>query len=308
MGRTGVYGALNYGWETTFKTLSSSRDKTFGLNSKVTSLTISENADALTRLGTSEVIQFVPKKEEGTFTVEYVLSNSWIFKSVLGNVVDSGASAPYTHTYSVTNVPVPFSTEVGGTFDDEAVVLQLKGCVPVRLSVATSVNEMAVGRLECMFADPDVSNSAITQVTDNFSPYTFVHGSVQVPSGTTIAEVQSIEFSIGRNYEFMYGLGNPNAVSTANKRLDLGGRVRLTVRNDDFVNRVLSRTEVATMNIAFDNGLSGSSKQSLTISLTGVMFDEFSTSLEPNEIVFQDLPFKARQISVVAQDNISTTP
>ena len=123
MVRTGAHGTLKYGEESSFGG-GATATRPFGLQQSVGSLSFKNNQIALTQLNSIEVQSFAYGKNEGSGSVDFVLSSPWVFDAILGGVDTSGSSSDYSHiwdsdstnlTADNTGIKVPksFDIEVG---------------------------------------------------------------------------------------------------------------------------------------------------------------------------------------------------
>ena len=99
MVRTGAFAYAKYGYETTFATAVTA-DKKFGLQDKVGSWTLTNNRINLAQLNQIEPNKFAYGQQQGTISMNYVLSNPWVFGAVYGAPsVGSISNGVATHSY-----------------------------------------------------------------------------------------------------------------------------------------------------------------------------------------------------------------
>ena len=85
---------LTYGWETTYGTAITSSNKTFGHGTRVTGLNRRNNMEKVFSQGYRVAQKIVPKRFEGSISVEFVLSNPWFFRAVQGAAATDGGATP----------------------------------------------------------------------------------------------------------------------------------------------------------------------------------------------------------------------
>ena len=59
--------------------------------------------------------------------------------------------------------------------------------------------------------------------------------------------------------------------------------------------------EQPTLKLTFTNGVASTGVRSIVFSLAGIALDDISVNIEPNEPIFEDLSFQARDCDVVAK-------
>ena len=84
MVRTGASSYVRYDWEDTFGTaaFNNSTHKAFGLNARLGSWTLGHSPKDLPRLNQVEVAQYAYGQQNGSLSVDFVLSNPWIFRAL----------------------------------------------------------------------------------------------------------------------------------------------------------------------------------------------------------------------------------
>ena len=151
MVRTGAHVYVKYGWEgTTYGVLGSglTADKKFGLQDKMSSLTLTNNKVNLAKLNQNTVDKFAYGQQQGTASVSFTLSSPWIIGSILGTPTKAGTT-PFTYTYPQTSgLPKTARTiqvEVGYDGLAADIVRTLKGGIVGSLSISASVG----GLVDC---------------------------------------------------------------------------------------------------------------------------------------------------------------
>tara|TARA_B110001454_G_C12711606_1_gene430947 strand:- start:1601 stop:2572 length:972 start_codon:yes stop_codon:yes gene_type:complete len=323
MVRTGSNAFVHYGEEGTFNG-GATQTRAFGLEQKVNSLTFKNNQIALAQLFNIEVASFAYGKNEGSGSIDFVLSNPWVFDTLLGGVDTSGSSSNYTHiwdsnyanlTADNTGIRQPKSFDVEVGFDTKTstdVLRNLRGSVFTQLNIKSSIGETVKGTVDFLYGKIDTIGTSVSGVTPigdgiNF-PYTFSHASIELLDGTTIAEVQDIDITLAANTELLYEQGDANAVGSFRKLFEMTGKFNASFIDKVQLQRVFDRTEVATLTVEFTNGLTGTSEKSIKLEFAGISLSEHSLSIAPNEPIFQDLSFQMRNLKVTANNSIAVVP
>jgi hypothetical protein len=322
MVRTGSNAFIHYGEESTFGGGATST-RAFGLEQKINSLTFKNNQIALTQLNSIEVKSFAYGKNEGQASIDFVLSTPWIFDAILGGVDSTGASSDFTHiwdsdytnlTADNTGVKVPKSFDIEVGFDAKPtktdVLRNLKGSVFQSLNIKSSLNETVQASSDFVYGISDtISTSLVTPTSDDINfPFTFAHATLELPDGSAVAELQDFDITFNTNSELLYQQGSPNAVGAFRKLFEMTGKFNASFIDKTQLQRVIDRTELATLTVEFTNGLTTTNEKSIKIEFTGVGLSEHSLSIAPVEPIFEDLTFQMRNVKVTANNSIASPP
>ena len=302
-----------YGYETTYGTAPASYPKVFGHGTKIT-VSRKNNGEAIYGLGSRNATASVAKKYEGSVSVEYFLSNATFLRAVLGAVDGGSGGGPYTHTYTEANVLPSFGIADGAELGTNDQVSAYLGCKVDTCTITAAVNEMVKVRLECPYKTETLATSGIgSQVAQPESPFMFAEGNVELPNGTVIGNVQSVELTISNSLEMIYGLGSRFATAGVAKNRKYA--LKMTVafsQNTDLLTKFLGDTaapssgtpaETATVDLVFTNGLSTTSERTIHITLANVFLDAETLPKDVNEIIKEDVEGWARSASSVTWTN-----
>ncbi|KKK88463.1 hypothetical protein LCGC14_2742900, partial [marine sediment metagenome] len=211
-----------------------------------------------------------------------------------------------------------FTTDLGfelGTTDFESEVI---GCVVNTCTISAAINEALKFSLECSFRYENLGTAKSTDIVDVEPVFTFAHGSIEMPDGTTIAAVQSFELSIVNNSEPVYGVGSRfmTAVVAKNREYNFS----MTAAFNDYTSLLTyfmtgtgaasaptagSGTEIATLELTFTND----DGDILDINLTGVHLSEETLPQSVNEVVKEDVTGWARGCTnIIYTNDIQTAP
>jgi len=320
MTRSASSAYVEYGYESTFGGGSGTLPMLFGKEQKANGLEFNPNQIPLGQLYTPEIDCFVYGRNEGKVSMEYVLANPWFLSSVFGNptsALDTGSR--YTHTWesdpssnsSIRDIS-SMHLQIGfdGTTGD--VVRNAKGAVCPSLSLKMALNEPIRVTQEIVWGNEDTVSTTLDSsvgTVGSFTPYTFVHASIELPSGTTIATVQDFELNLNTNAELLYALGDADAVDAWRKILEMTGKLSMTVLDKTQIDNVMARAEQATMKVTITNGLTGDNLKDIIFTFTGVGLSlHNNTGLEPGELVMENVDFQCRRVSVVARNTATAQP
>ena len=296
---TGTRAYVVYGWEDTFGSEASTKDKTFGAGVSVGALRVSRNIEALRTLGKWFVESYVARQFTGTWSVNFRLANPWWLQAVFNTVSTSGSEAPYTHEFTMSGDgrPKSMSIEVG-MVGSENVVRKLLGAVVTGVSITARVNATVNVRLNGAYRSEVIGTTLGSGVDETMGVYTFADGSVLL-DGTEIGKVQSFDIDLNPNIELIWGLGDAHAQDYINRVFEAGGRMTVVMEDASYLNDVIDATEHASIELNLNNG-----SEQIKITLNGIVFGSHDMRLEPEARVDQDLDIiGAKEVKVTAINN-----
>jgi len=340
MVRTGASSYVRYDWENEFgvAAFDNATHKAFGLNARLGSWTLGHSPKDLPRLNQVEVAQYAYGQQTGSLSVDFVLSNPWVFRALYGAQATTG-SGPYVHTWGTTGdvsgakTITPFSVEVGFAAEDANIVRTATGCILNSLSIGATID----GTVDCSAditygneADNSTSYHASPPNDDVNFPYTFAHGELRWygddaadtdAAGSKIAELQSANVTFSQNPALLYTVGSHKAVSSFRRVFDITGNFNASWINNKKLLQLLDQIEKPNTSsiregvagaavdaiLTFDNGGTGVNKKAITIKLSGVRPDSIAIDgIVPVEPVFETINWRAKTASVIADNNIGT--
>ena len=282
------------------------------------SMARNNNAERVFGVGARNATASINKQYGGTMTVSGILTHAYWLLGVLGANSDAGSPGAYTHTYTEADILPSFTTKLGfelGTTDFQSEVI---GCVVNTCTISAAVNEALKFSLECSFRYENLGTAKSADIADVEPVFTFAHGSIEMPDGTTIAAVQSFELSMVNSAESVYGVGSRfmTAVVAKNREYNFtmtAGFLDHTDLLTYFMNgtntatapHAGSGTEIATLELTFTND----DGDILDINLTGVHLNEESLPQSANEVVKEDVTGWARACTnIIYTNDIQTAP
>lgn len=279
---TGGSASVLYGYEgaTTFGTAASAITNIFGMNQKVTSLTLNTGQMPLNKLGQVEVSKFAYGQQQGSVNIGYVWDSEKsdkIFKALFGapssvSNVDTypasstkpfgassgGVAVSPSSPLSITTQIHQVISHVVGSTTNTLLNRTLKGCIVQSLGLSTSIGETLNATVDMAFAREDTASVIATSgfveqtATANdqaTTPYTFAHGVLKTSTGgtaiATIGEVQDIDLTFATNAELLWGLGSHHASTVFRKIFDVTGRFKTSSKNGDMIQAVIDQAIVA---------------------------------------------------------------
>lgn len=318
----GGYGTYaNYGFESSYGGGAVSA-RTFGRDVKIT-INQKNNIVRHWGIGARNASTASAQKYEGNVSIEFVMANAIFWRAILGSAATTGSS-PYTHTFTESTTVPSFAIDTGSELGSTDEVTELQGCKVASWNLVAAVGEPVKIRLECPFKTLSTTTSSIgSQTAESFEPFTFAQGSLQLPSGTTIGLVQSIELSGSNDIEMLWGLGSRLAQNAVEKKREYN--FKATVAFNDLSTSGLylkflgdasspytpsdpnTPSAQATLILTFTNGLSSTNERSITITLANAYIDEHSLPKDVNEVIKEDVTgFALSGTSVVWVNNTST--
>jgi len=331
-----------YGFEAagSFAGASPTVNKTYGLNTRVTSLSLTTNRIDFNKLGQVEPAAYGYGQQQGRLGIGFVFDSRTshaIFGGVYGESDAAGSSsAPifYPHaTIEENRAPITaksIATQIQVQMGSNLSTRKLLGGVVNSIGLSTSIGEPVNGTVDMTFGkevtatSPAIASGTMTEMANVTGvPLTFAHGTLTVSNGSSqvpVAEVQSFNITFNQNADLLYGLGEHHAKEAYRKVLEVTGSFTTTFKDNLLLQHVLDQAADYTgsgvgagdskggidedgSNVALSLVLTSGddSGKSITIDLQGLSFDEHSiTGLEPIEPVMQDLPFKARVARIKA--------
>ena len=318
MVRTGAHVYIKYGWEgDTYGVLDATgagqvADKKFGLQDKMSSLTLTNNKVNLAKLNQNTVDKFAYGQQQGSASVSFTLSSPWIIGSILGTPTKAGTT-PFTYTYPQTSgLPKTARTiqvEVGYDGLAADIVRTLKGGIIGSLSISASVGGLVDCSADITYGIETAPSSSLgtapTKPSEEF-PYTFAHAELYF-AGALVAQCQDASISLAQNAELLYGLGSHSGAAAYKRVLDITGSFKASWINQTLLDDLLAQIAAVPQETVgggateFRLTFEKSAAEKIVITLTGLAINDHGVSgLEPVEPVFEDISWTAKTISVVA--------
>ena len=318
---TGAHSYVKYGWESTFGTKSSSLDKVFGLEQKVSNWSVNNSRKVLGTLNQVEPQSFAYGQQNGSMSVDFVLSNPWIFRALYGapSTVTSGSPEVHTFPHATNGQPKtiePFSVEVGVELGTTDQVRSPLGCILNSLSIRTSIDDFVNCSADISYgkeSDATTTLDASPPTDDINFPYTFAHGQLTW-GGSTVAEIQSADITFTQNANLLYTLNSHQATGAYRQLFEITGNFEASMLDSTKFAQLLDQIEKPNtsevsggMVLTFTNGGSGSSEKSITITGTGLSIGDYSVNgIQPVNPIFENISWQIRSATVVADNNVST--
>jgi len=311
---TGASAYVKYDFETSYGA-GGAANKKFGLQDRLTSLSLTNNRINLAQLNKNTIHAFAYGQQQGSASMGFTLSNPWVFGALLGAPVTTGSSSPYTHTYNTpANLKTPrtIRMEVGVDAATD-VVRTLKGGLVNTLSLSAAIGGTVDCTADIVYGQevaPTTTLSAPSLPAQEF-PYTFAHAELTF-GGSVVAQCQDVNLSIAQNSELLYGLNSHAAVDSFRRVLEITGSFRASFLNKNLLEKLLAQVK-ADSATTYQETVGGSpefkltfiennTNQKIEITCAGLSIGDQSISgIEPVEPIFEEINWKIKtaRISVV---------
>ena len=271
-------------------------------------------------IGSQDVQQSIAKTFKGSWGVEFIYSDPWWLRAILGGIPTTTGSAPYVHTWTTANYGIStqqtsLSILYGFDLDTDSEQV-LTGSIANNASITCAVGEPIRVRLDGWFSGIDKDTSLAGATAPVEQPLTFAHGTFELPDGTAITDVQSVELSWARNNDPVYAIGSRFPQTNVAKAREWNIRVSSTYEQDsDFWDKLLGASSGPDSNpleqmggceFIMTNGGTGSDLRSLSISFGPTFLSRGSIPSSPDELVKTDIDMRARSISSVIVQNATS--
>ena len=316
----GTQAYIKYGWESTFGTPVAC-NKAYSQGVRLSTYDIDNDPEYVYGLGSQDLSRSIAKTFKGTWGVEFIHSDIWYLKGVLGGSPDKTGTSPYRYAYTnasgISNSQTSSTIEIGADMGDTDSLQTLAGCITNNMSLTCAVGEPTRVRLDGWYKTLAKTTSLNTAATVLEEPTVFSMASIQFPTGTTINDVQSVELSFTRNNDPVYALGSRFPQQNVPKNREWNIRVSSTYELDtDFWDHLLGATgapdadpaELATCAVTISTGAT-TAVRSMTFNFANVFVSRGSLPMSPEDLVKTDIELRARSLSsVICYNNTSAEP
>ncbi len=294
---TGAGETVAYGYETTFGTAATTIAKPFGFAVKVNPK-LSRNYKEYYGTGDREALAINSKGYEGEVTIDGELSNSHLFKAILGGhseAADTPAAGWYTHTYTA-DATVPsitirdsYSTAntrflLGGIVDSAKITVDTEEALLTFSSTIKYANE----------SSDTTFYSTPTHITS--APFKITSAVAKIDS--TTVNIKKADITITSNAELTKPVGSSYATSGVAKNLKYGIDVTFWQEDLTYVSDILAGTE-HTLTIE----VTGATNEKITFAFTGVVNDTTDKpSATSEDIITNDVNYTAKSLTVTGVD------
>jgi hypothetical protein len=339
---TGAFVYLQWAREAAIGTAANvtSNGEDFGFEQKISSWSFTNNKIPLAQLNDIRVKTYAYGQTRGTLSLDFILSSPWFFE-IIGFQRDPAencgtGSDPYVHTYDLTSgTPKQiesFTVQVGQQSSGTDIVRTLAGGIVNSASISTTIGDTVKVSLDTTYINESMTTTLDSSLNPisvcNHIPFTFAHGVLQFDDAcgvlTTISEVQDVDITFAQNGDHIFGIGNSRATTAIRRLFDISGKFRASYTDTVQLRKLYAQqkdtlantgagaedlsTEAATLKLTFDNGAASTENRKIVITLTGISLADHNLNIEPNEPIYEELNFQARDATVVATNSTQAKP
>lgn len=240
---------------------------------------------------------FLYGKQDLKFGLEWLFSDSLIFKYLLGKMEASGNTKTYTFLKALCPVlnfvSVDQSDAVGGYWE------RVKNAICSGITLSSSINNELSVKGNFMGGNYD-SNSdntydAIAQPTDTLGkPMMFSNVSIIGVGGAVLAAVQSFDLTLNNSGFVDYGMGSKDAITVGKEELAIGGKLTLRYKDGANAKYVNDRVEKTSLVIRLTEGT-----RVVTLTFGGIGLGKVEKpTIGEAKIVDEVVSFEARTLIV----------
>jgi len=304
-------------------------DKPFGYEQKITNWSFTNNPIILQQLDNIHLKNYAFGRTQGSIGIDAVLANAFWLRNIFGAPVATGCADPFTCTYAIIcanheYLGNSFTIEVGYENACADITRQLSGAIFNSVSLRSTVGETVKASFDISYASEKETGvtidacpaAEIISGVGNYIPYTFAHAALVTNettaccccSSVTVTEVQCLDFTINPQQELLWGLGSNAAVSSFKKFFELTGSFKSPWKDTAQYDNVLQQLsldgqsedrEQFNLEVTFTNGICAAGRRDQVWTFGGISIRSFDLTVEPNEPMWQTIPWQARCVSVV---------
>jgi hypothetical protein len=233
----------------------------------------------------------------GDITFELSPQYGKMLKHIFGSVTSSGASAPYTHTFKIGDLPIGMTIEKQFTELDTAKYFQYTGCRVNSFSLRCTTEGMIECSVGLMGKKEIVSGESFDSTATDLghTPFDAMDATIR-EGGSELAIVTEIEMSLENNLDG----GNYVIDRTGLRRsipagtVRVSGRVRAVFENTTLYDKAINNTETS-LSIEFAKGTgtgASAGNEKLTIYVPELLFSPNAPVVSGPAGVVVELPFE----------------
>ncbi len=299
--------------------------KVFGHGLRATP-TLKRNLVKIQGVGNRQPTAIIREKFEPAVDLDFQLSNPWWLRLLMGNIAIKTGVGPYSYYWLDTanengggavnpsnSIPA-FTIENGIALSVNSVRLY-QGAFVSKASISAAVGGTVDVRLTCPFGTISKGSAGLaSQAIDAESPFSFITGSLKMPTGAVLASVQNVTLEIDNGLIMPYGIGSE--VATAGLVTGLNTALKasmLFVQDSDVIDvllgssTVLSTPTVTTLDLLFDNGLAGVNQRQISFKFTGVQIDDDTLAQAVENPLIEEFTPVAQALTLVKSINNTAT-
>ena len=148
-------------------------------------------------------------------------------------------------------------------------------------------------------------------------PYTFAHGRLKI-NNTVVAELQDVDITFAQNASLLYNVGTNQAVDAYRQIFDVTGNFRASHTDKEFLDYTLNQIAKGT-GTTYAETIGGTPElelkftkddnEDITITGSGLAPTDFGiTGIAPVEPIFENISWRIKNVTVVANDLATAVP
>lgn len=261
---------------------------------------------------------------EGRLSINFILASTYFMELVMGKCTDADdPTYGYSHTYADNTgyTATSFTVANGINLDTDSVFAYL-GCVVDVCELVMRVGEPVSVTLTVPYAEETKATSGLdaTPAVDAETPMVFSEGSLDIPSGTTLARVQAITLRAVKNAELIPGLGDRCPSKAIWKDMIFQFDMEISYENADMIEDLYGQATgpltatipagEASLVLTISNGGATTARRSLTITLSTTFITSDTLPQRIGEHMVQTCRgfCIGAPTSIVGIDNTATSP
>lgn len=307
-----------FGFETTAFKTAAPATKAFGWDVKITKAGGANAIKRIFNLGNRNAQKLLEGQFAGALSIDFALGAPWFLKGVLGSFSTAGVG-PYNHTITeIAGVAPSMTVDAGVDLSTDAVVKYLGTFINTcTLAVAAPGDPVRV-TLDCLYATEVKGTSGyLSQTADLDSPFNFAQATLEVPNGTTIADIQSLDITINNSAALRHALGSrfASGYSMRERTYDIAvtnyfddAATYLEQFYGSVTGPVAVLTEIADLEFVLDNGQGTTARRAYNFLFSGIKIDSHDLPRSIDADLYERVAMIGRTLSVTAVDNTSAMP
>jgi hypothetical protein len=287
-----ILNKIGMAWESTFGSASTTNKFQPSLSYNV-SVSARKTHNPLFKIGRLTENVATPLLDiTNEITIDGVLTNPFVFRAITGTAQSvSGASPPYTHTWSL-NYNTTNVASATIDIDDYRYV----GCLLRNCSISSAVNDVV--KLSMTF-ESKFQNATVGSPADGVHPddvvYTYAMGSLT--NFPTFNIINSFTMNINANQQSIKKFGQINPANNFRGNLEINLDFEVLFDNSSAIATVLD--QLTTNPNYFADGTNAvlkftyDSNHEITVNLQRILLTDISYSIQPNNIIMARISGRA---------------
>lgn len=269
-----------------------------------------------------------PLAYDASIDLDFSLSNPWWLRLFIGQAATKTGAGPYSYYWldtanensggavTLPNSPIAFTIENGFNLATDS-VRSYKGAFLSSVNISAALDGPVAVKAKVPFRKTTKTSAGIgSQEADTFDNFTFAHGAVKLPTGTTLAEIQNVSLDLDNSLRVRKGLGSRFITGADFGDLKIGLKASMEfVADADILDYHTGSTTdtttptATTLDLVFDNGLASTSQRLISFKFTGVYIDQYTIAQAvENPLIDEWTPSIEKMTLVKSINNTASEP